>query len=73
MGEFVDFDPSRFPRSFECGDCGDVLYVSHAEAEQVAYAGATIEKAVNTVRRSKGWWRIWDVRCPACEPETPTL
>jgi len=67
MGEFVDFDPSVFPYEFECPDCGEVLRVSHEEAEGVADATATVRDAVDTVRRMKGWWvDLWDVKCPDC-------
>ena len=67
MGEFVDFDESKFPVEIECADCGDVLAVTHEEAERSAYAGVTIPEAVETVRQSKGWWKDPDrVHCPKC-------
>jgi len=67
MGEFVDFDPAAFPYVFDCADCGEELHVTHEEAEDVSHAGMTVREAVDTVRRSKGWWiDVRDVKCPDC-------
>jgi len=72
MGEFVDFDPSRFPQVFECVGCGDELHVSRQEAEDVADATATARDAAETVRRMKGWWKDPSgVKCPDCLKPLP--
>lgn len=73
MFESPGFNPDVFPYVFECGECGEELHVTHEEAERAAHAGTTIREAVETVRRSEGWWvDIWDVKCPECMSELPS-
>lgn len=67
MVHSVSYDSSIFPYVFDCAGCGDELHVTCEEAEEVGYGRATVRGAVDTVRRSKGWWiGGWDVRCPEC-------
>jgi hypothetical protein len=72
MGKSVGFDPSVFPYVFECASCGDELHVTCEEAEGAARAGVTVRKAVNAVRRSRGWLVDWDVKCPDCVTLPPS-